>query len=96
MFATKTLGEADIISVSGIISKTTSFAEGKHHSKKSLLSIDKRDFFVGAGGGTRTHTVSLPTDFESVTSANSIIPAFITDSLYYIQMEKSILNLFFL
>ena len=23
----------------------------------------------GAGGGTRTHTVSLPTDFESVTSA---------------------------
>ena len=22
----------------------------------------------GAGGGTRTHTVSLPTDFESVTS----------------------------
>ena len=29
----------------------------------------------GAGGGTRTHTVSLPTDFESVTSANSIIPA---------------------
>ena len=29
----------------------------------------------GAGGGTRTHTVSLPTDFESVTSANSITPA---------------------
>ena len=28
-----------------------------------------------AGGGTRTHTVSLPTDFESVTSANSITPA---------------------
>ena len=31
--------------------------------------------FVGAGGGTRTHTVSPPTDFESVTSANSITPA---------------------
>ena len=31
-------GEAVIISVSGIISKTTSFAEGKHHSKKPLLS----------------------------------------------------------
>jgi len=30
----KTLGEADIISISGIISETTSFAEGKHHSKK--------------------------------------------------------------
>ena len=29
----------------------------------------------GAGGGTRTHTVLLPTDFESVTSANSITPA---------------------
>ena len=24
--------------------------------------------FIGAGGGTRTHTVSPPTDFESVTS----------------------------
>ena len=29
----------------------------------------------GAEGGTRTHTVSLPTDFESVTSANSITSA---------------------
>ena len=34
----QTLGEADIISVSGIISETTSFAEGKHHSKRPLLS----------------------------------------------------------
>ena len=33
-----------------------------------------RDQF-GAGGRTRTDTVSLPTDFESVTSANSITPA---------------------
>ena len=31
--------------------------------------------FSGADGGTRTHTVSLPTDFESVTSANSITSA---------------------
>jgi len=38
MFAIKTSGEADIISVSGIISETTSFAEGKHHSKKPNLS----------------------------------------------------------
>ena len=30
----------------------------------------------GAGGGTRTHTVLLPTDFESVTSANSITSAY--------------------
>ncbi len=31
---------------------------------------------AGAGGGGRTRTVSLPTDFESVTSANSITPAY--------------------
>ena len=48
MFAIK-CGEADIISVSGIISKTTSFAEGKHHSKNAPLSVDKSAFFAGAG-----------------------------------------------
>ena len=31
--------------------------------------------FFGAGGRTRTGTVSLPVDFESTTSANSITPA---------------------
>ena len=31
--------------------------------------------FYGAGGGGRTRTVSLPLDFESSTSANSITPA---------------------
>lgn len=30
----------------------------------------------GAGGRTRTGTVSLPVDFESTTSANSITPAY--------------------
>ena len=30
---------------------------------------------IGAGGGGRTRTVSLPPDFESGTSANSITPA---------------------
>ena len=30
---------------------------------------------LGAGSGGRTRTVSLPPDFESGTSANSIIPA---------------------
>lgn len=30
---------------------------------------------VGAGSGTRTHTMLPSTDFESVTSTNSIIPA---------------------
>ena len=29
-----------------------------------------------AGGGGRTHTVSPPTDFESVSSANSNTPAY--------------------
>ena len=33
-------------------------------------------FVFGAGGGGRTHTVSLPPDFESGTSANSITPAY--------------------
>ena len=40
---------------------------------------------VGAGGGTRTHTVSLPTDFESVTSTNSITPAL---TLFIISDER--------
>ena len=31
--------------------------------------------YVGAGGRGRTDTVSLPRDFESRTSANSITPA---------------------
>ena len=33
------------------------------------------DDFLYAGGGGRTHTVSPPTDFESVSSANSNTPA---------------------
>ena len=40
--------------------------------KKSRIS--RYDFF-GAGSRGRTDTVSLPLDFESSTSANSIIPA---------------------
>ena len=44
----------------------------------------------GAGDRGRTGTVSLPLDFESSTSANSITPANITDLLYYIQLKKSI------
>ena len=35
----------------------------------------------GAGSRGRTDTVSLPLDFESSTSANSIIPAY--DKWYY-------------
>ena len=44
--------------------------------KKNELIINKSSFFFGAGGGTRTRTMSPPTDFESVTSANSITPAY--------------------
>jgi len=40
------ISDSDIISVSGIISETTSFAEGKHHSKNAPLSVDKSAFFV--------------------------------------------------
>lgn len=38
-------------------------------------------YLYGARGRTRTGTVSLPVDFESTTSANSITPAC---ALYYI------------
>ena len=37
----------------------------------------------GAGGRTRTGTVSLPVDFESTTSANSITPASVKSRYYY-------------
>ena len=43
-------------------------------TRKTPEGIYLREF-CGAGGGGRTRTVSLPTDFESVTSANSITPA---------------------
>ena len=51
-----------------------------------------RPSYFGAGGGTRTHTMSPSTDFESVTSANSITPAYlIAYVLYMIKFKKSIL-----
>ena len=39
-------------------------------------TCDASAFFLGAGDRGRTDTVSLPLDFESSTSANSITPAF--------------------
>ena len=42
--------------------------------KSSNTKNVSEDLF-GAGGRTRTGTVSLPVDFESTTSANSITPA---------------------
>ena len=41
----------------------------------------------GAAGRGRTDTVSLPLDFESSTSANSIIPALLY--LLYTKMKKN-------
>ena len=35
----------------------------------------------GAGGGTRTHTMSPSADFESATSTNSITPAHFIEKL---------------
>ena len=48
-----------------------------HKSRDDNLDtfVSKSSSLHGAGGGTRTHTVSPPTDFESVTSTNSITPA---------------------
>ena len=42
------------------------------HIKKGCLTASS---FYGAGGGNRTHTVSLPQDFESSASASSTTPA---------------------
>ena len=44
-------------------------------------------FYAGDGG--RTHTVSPPTDFESVSSANSNTPAQETILLYLLPAQKS-------
>ena len=44
-------------------------------NKKSPQMTQIRHLRVGAGSRGRTDTGVSPTDFESVTSANSIIPA---------------------
>ena len=43
--------------------------------------------FFGAGGRTRTGTLSPAVDFESTTSTNSITPAIGTDVLYTIYFK---------
>lgn len=48
--------------------------------KKVSRTLGSTYVFLGAGGRTRTGTVSLPVDFESTTSANSITPAQIAKS----------------
>lgn len=42
----------------------------------------------GAGGRTRTGTVSPPVDFESTTSANSITPAYLLHSFQLVSIPK--------
>ena len=44
-------------------------------SEQAIQSLLRR----GAGGRTRTGTVSPPVDFESTTSANSITPASVNE-----------------
>jgi hypothetical protein len=64
------LGVAVIIGEANIICRRqTSF------KKRTFVLVDKSAFFVGAGSGGRTRTLSPGPDFESGTSANSIIPA---------------------
>ena len=59
----------------------------KKHKKSSVHNIKSvMNTRYGAGGGTRTHTVLLPTDFESVTSANSITPANMLKFCTYISL----------
>ncbi len=48
--------------------------ERKEQSEKPAEML-RQIFRFGAGGRGRTGTVSLPLDFESSTSANSITPA---------------------
>ena len=68
--------EAYITREADIISKIYHpFREERISLKKPLLSVDKSGFFLGAGGGGRTRTLSPGLDFESSTSAYSITPA---------------------
>ena len=60
---------------------------------KNFESPVKQGFRNGAGSGGRTRTVSLPLDFESSTSANSIIPA---DNSCIIQQGAKKRNSFFI
>ena len=56
--------------------------------RKSPRSHKTTGVFSGAGGRGRTDTVSLPRDFESRTSANSITPACCLQLYYYSGCDK--------
>ena len=53
---------------------------------KNNTPLVERGIIFGADGGGRTRTVLLPTDFESVTSANSITPANMLKFCTYISL----------
>ena len=50
--------------------------EERKDQKEAAIHCRELPFLFGAGSRGRTDTVSLPPDFESGTSANSIIPAY--------------------
>ena len=57
------------------LSKPCSLCTKIPHQSAGFLLASRLSTKLGAGGGTRTHTVSPPADFESATSTNSITPA---------------------
>ncbi len=69
------------------------FGEGGFESLvlyKKITDSQEAICYFGAGGGTRTHTMSPSTDFESASSANSNTPAKTPLLLYYILSKKAI------
>ena len=61
---------------------------------KKYLSGKNHLGTIGAGDGGRTHTVSPPTDFESVSSANSNTPAY-DDLLIISRIVKNVKSEFY-
>lgn len=59
------------------------------HNRKDPRNNKFRGSF-GAGGRTRTGTVSPPVDFESTTSANSITPAYLLHSFRLVSIPKGL------
>ena len=57
------------------LSRAALFDPRDHAKKRPQKALRLLGFYISAGGGGRTHTVSPPTDFESVSSANSNTPA---------------------
>ena len=61
--------------LSEIVNFLTIIGETQLLTQKKRLDTPVSSLLTGAGGRTRTGTVSPPVDFESTTSANSITPA---------------------